>query len=63
MATKRCTVTLPEEIRSAVGPGAFSAYVTRALEGQRERDRPAELVERLEGGPRVTRALCVLRSR
>lgn len=33
MATKKYTVTLPEElpeeIRSVVGPGAFSAYVTR----------------------------------
>ncbi|MEU8627670.1 hypothetical protein [Streptomyces sp. NPDC048669] len=53
MATRKYTVTLPEElaeeIRSAVGPGAFSAYVTHALERQRERDRLAELVERLEG--------------
>lgn len=48
MATKKYTVTLPEElaeeIRSEVGPGAFSAYVTRAIERQRERDRLGELV-------------------
>ena len=47
MATKKYTVILPEElaeeIRSEVGPGAFSAYVTRAIERQRERDRPEEL--------------------
>ncbi|MFI5922284.1 hypothetical protein ACIA8M_27575 [Streptomyces anulatus] len=54
MATKKYTVTLPEElaeeIRAEVGPGAFSAYVTRAIERQREHDRLGELVERLEGG-------------
>lgn len=48
MATKKYTVTLPEElaeeIRSEVGPGAFSAYVTRAIERQREHDRLGELV-------------------
>ncbi|MFG3528951.1 hypothetical protein ACGF8B_19675 [Streptomyces sp. NPDC047917] len=53
MATKKYTVTLPEElaeeIRSEVGPGAFSAYVTRAIERQRERDRLGELVGQLEG--------------
>lgn len=53
MATKKYTVTLPEElaeeIRAEVGPGAFSAYVTRAIERQREHDRLGELVERLEG--------------
>ncbi|MGW5926359.1 hypothetical protein ACWF2L_08925 [Streptomyces anulatus] len=53
MATKKYTVTLPEElaeeIRSEVGPGAFSAYVTRAIERQREHDRLGELVELLEG--------------
>ncbi|MFE7328269.1 hypothetical protein ACFU8W_25480 [Streptomyces sp. NPDC057565] len=52
MATKKCTVTLPEElaeeIRSEVGSGAFSAYVTRAVERQRERDRLGELMERME---------------
>lgn len=57
MATKKYTVTLPEElaeeIRGEVGPGAFSAYVTRAIERQREHDRLGELVERMlkEGGP------------
>lgn len=53
MATKKYTVTLPEElaeeIRGEVGPGAFSAYVTRAIERQREHDRLGELVGRLEG--------------
>jgi len=43
MATKKYTVTLPEElaeeIRSEVGPGGFSRYVTRAVERQRERER------------------------
>ncbi|MGW0669173.1 hypothetical protein [Streptomyces sp. NPDC002746] len=52
MATKKYTVTLPEElaeeIRSEVGPGAFSAYVTRAIERRRERDRLGELVKWLE---------------
>ncbi|MGI5426577.1 hypothetical protein [Streptomyces sp. CA-179760] len=53
MATKKYTVTLPEElaeeIRQDVGPGGFSAYVTRAIERQRERDRLGELVSWLEG--------------
>ncbi|MFG2501543.1 hypothetical protein ACGFSB_25445 [Streptomyces sp. NPDC048441] len=53
MATKKYTVTLPEElaeeIRGEVGPGAFSAYVTRAIERQRERDLLGELVAHLEG--------------
>ncbi|NEC86522.1 hypothetical protein G3I71_12005 [Streptomyces sp. SID12501] len=57
MATKKYTVTLPEElaeeIRSEVGPGEFSAYVTRAIERQREQDRLGELVAWMqeEGGP------------
>lgn len=61
MATKKYTVTLPEElaeeIRSEVGPGAFSAYVTAAIERQRERDRLGELVAWMEAqnGP-VTEA-------
>jgi Arc/MetJ-type ribon-helix-helix transcriptional regulator len=48
MATKKYTVTLPEElaeeIRSEVGPGGFSRYVTQAVERQRERDRLHEAV-------------------
>ncbi|MBZ9642943.1 hypothetical protein [Streptomyces sp. PSKA30] len=52
MATKKYTVTLPEElaeaIRAEVGPGGFSRYVTHAIERQRERDRLGELVDRLE---------------
>jgi Arc/MetJ-type ribon-helix-helix transcriptional regulator len=43
MATKKYTVTLPEElaeeIRSEVGSGGFSRYVTQAVERQRERER------------------------
>ncbi|MCK8434370.1 hypothetical protein G3I77_15460 [Streptomyces sp. D2-8] len=52
MATKKYTVTLPEElaeeIRQEVGSGGFSAYVTRAIERQREQDRLGELVTWLE---------------
>ncbi|GAA2220998.1 hypothetical protein GCM10010104_08810 [Streptomyces indiaensis] len=52
MATKKYTVTLPEElaeeIRHQVGAGGFSAYVTRAIERQRELDRLGELVTWLE---------------
>lgn len=48
MATRKYTVTLPEElaeeIRAEVGPGAFSAYVTRAVERRREHDRLGELL-------------------
>ncbi|MBM9508987.1 hypothetical protein [Actinacidiphila acididurans] len=48
MATKKYTVTLPEElaeeIRSQVGPGGFSRYVTQAVERQRERERLHEAV-------------------
>ena len=57
MATKKYTVTLPEElaeeIRREVGAGGFSAYVTRAIERQREQDRLGELVGWMqeEGGP------------
>lgn len=57
MATKKYTVTLPEElaeeIRSEVGPGSFSAYVARAIERQRERERLGELVAWMyeKGGP------------
>ncbi|MFF3561390.1 hypothetical protein ACFYXS_15250 [Streptomyces sp. NPDC002574] len=49
MATKKYTVTLPEElaeaIRTEVGPGGFSRYVTHAIERQREQDRLREAVE------------------
>jgi Arc/MetJ-type ribon-helix-helix transcriptional regulator len=52
MATKKYTVTLPEElaeeIRQEVGSGGFSAYVTKAIERQREQDRLGELVTWLE---------------
>lgn len=52
MATKKYTVTLPEElaeaIRAEVGPGGFSRYVTHAIERQREQDRLGELVDWLE---------------
>ena len=48
MATKKYTVTLPEElaeaIRAEVGPGGFSRYVTRAIERQHERDKLHEFV-------------------
>jgi Arc/MetJ-type ribon-helix-helix transcriptional regulator len=48
MATKKYTVTLPEElaeaIRAEVGPGGFSRYVTQAIERQRERERLGEAV-------------------
>jgi Arc/MetJ-type ribon-helix-helix transcriptional regulator len=48
MATKKYTVTLPEdlaeEIRAEVGSGGFSRYVARAVERQRERDHLHELV-------------------
>ncbi|MET9109673.1 hypothetical protein [Streptomyces zhihengii] len=49
MATKKYTVTLPEDlaeaIRSEVGPGGFSRYVTHAIERQRERERLGEAVD------------------
>lgn len=49
MATKKYTVTLPEElaeaIRAEVGPGGFSRYVTHAVERQREQDRLGEAIE------------------
>lgn len=57
MATKKYTVTLPEElaeeIRGEVGAGNFSAYVTRAIERQREHERLGELVAWMQeqGGP------------
>lgn len=53
MATKKYTVTLPEElaeaIRTEVGAGGFSRYVTQAIERQRERDRLREAVDWWEG--------------
>ncbi|GEB58542.1 hypothetical protein [Streptomyces gardneri] len=52
MATKKYTVTLPEElaeeIRREVGQGGFSAYVTQAIQRQREQDRLGELVDWME---------------
>lgn len=52
MATKKYTVTLPEElaeaIRAEVGPGGFSRYVTQAIERRREQERLGELVDWLE---------------
>ncbi|WP_137988759.1 ribbon-helix-helix domain-containing protein [Streptomyces vilmorinianum] len=57
MATKKYTVTLPEElaeeIRKEVGPGGFSAYVTHAIQRQREQDRLGELAAWMlePGGP------------
>lgn len=52
MATKKYTVTLPEElaeaVRAEVGSGGFSRYVTQAIERQHERDRLGELVGWLE---------------
>ncbi|MFF8984148.1 hypothetical protein ACF08E_12280 [Streptomyces globisporus] len=48
MATKKYTVTLPEEpaeeILAEVGPGGLSVYVTRVVERRREQDRLGELV-------------------
>lgn len=48
MATKKYTVTLPEDlaeaIRAEVGPGGFSRYVTYAIERRREQDRLGEAV-------------------
>ncbi|WP_329563214.1 hypothetical protein [Kitasatospora sp. NBC_01266] len=53
MATKKHTVTLPEElaeeIRAEVGPGGFSRYVAQAMERQRARDRLHEFVGWWEG--------------
>ena len=53
MATKKYTVTLPEElaeeIRAEVGSGGFSRYVAQAIERQRERDHLHEFVGWWEG--------------
>lgn len=52
MATKKYTVTLPEElaeeIRAEVGHGGLSRYVTNALRRQREQDHLEELVDWFE---------------
>ncbi|WP_320778402.1 CopG family transcriptional regulator [Streptomyces sp. CRN 30] len=52
MATKKVTVTIPEElleeIRSEVAERGMSAYVTEALRLKRDRDRLRELVDWLE---------------
>ncbi|MFE6103672.1 hypothetical protein ACFVQ4_27415 [Streptomyces laurentii] len=52
MATKKYTVTLPEElaeeIRREVGPGGFSAYVTQAIQRKRKHDQLGELVAWME---------------
>ncbi|MFD5424030.1 hypothetical protein [Streptomyces sp. NPDC127084] len=44
---------LAEEIHAELGPGAFSAYVTHAIQRQREQDRLGELVAWMldDGGP------------
>jgi Arc/MetJ-type ribon-helix-helix transcriptional regulator len=60
MATKKYTVTLPEdlaeEIRAEVGSGGFSRYVARAVERQRERDHLHELVGWWEAEEELARA-------
>ncbi|MFI8857326.1 CopG family transcriptional regulator [Streptomyces prasinus] len=61
MATKKVTVTIPEdlldEIRADAAERGLSAYVTEALRSKRDRDRLLELVDWLqeEHGP-VTEA-------
>ncbi|WHM37596.1 CopG family transcriptional regulator [Streptomyces sp. BPTC-684] len=57
MATKKVTVTIPEdlldEIRAEAAERGLSAYVAEALRFKRDRDRLCELVEWLqeEHGP------------
>ncbi|MFE9661731.1 MULTISPECIES: CopG family transcriptional regulator [unclassified Streptomyces] len=57
MATKKMTVTIPEElldeIRSEVAERGLSAYVSEALRFKRDRDRLRELADWLqeEHGP------------
>ncbi|MEO3766086.1 CopG family transcriptional regulator [Streptomyces sp. B8F3] len=57
MATKKVTVTIPEdlldEIRTEAAERGLSAYVAEALRFKRERDRLGELVDWLqeEHGP------------
>ncbi len=52
MATKKVTITIPEdlldEIRSEADERGLSAYVTEALRAQRHRDRLLELAEWLQ---------------
>ena len=52
MASKKVTVTIPEdlleEIRTEADERGISAYVTEALRAKRDRDRLLELVEWLE---------------
>lgn len=52
MATKKVTITIPEElldeIRSEAAERGLSAYVTEALQRQRNHDRLRELVDWLE---------------
>ncbi|MEU5437883.1 CopG family transcriptional regulator [Streptomyces sp. NPDC020719] len=61
MATKKVTVTVPEdlldEIRAEAAERGLSAYITEALRFKRDRDRLLELVDWLqeEHGP-VTEA-------
>ncbi|WP_245203949.1 hypothetical protein [Kitasatospora sp. RG8] len=50
--TKKYTVTLPEklaeQIRAQVGPGAFSRYVTEAIQRKHEQEQLTEFVDRWE---------------
>lgn len=52
MATKKVTVTIPEdllaEIREVVGERGLSMYVAEALEAHRQRDRWGEILDWLE---------------
>jgi hypothetical protein len=52
MATKKVTVTIPEdlldEIRAEAGDRGLSAYVAEALRFKRDRDRLLELVDWLQ---------------
>ncbi len=52
MASKKVTVTIPEdlleEIRAEADDRGISAYVTEALRAQRDRDKLQELVRWLE---------------
>ncbi|WP_030682906.1 ribbon-helix-helix domain-containing protein [Streptomyces cellulosae] len=52
MATKKVTVTIPEdlldEIRAEAAERGLSAYVTEALRFKRDRDRLLELVDWLQ---------------